>query len=199
MQKQAFATAVFKPGDMITFSGLKIDATLVRWFTRSNYSHTAIILDNNLEGNTNTSVAIAESTSYTNLPDFQNRKCKAGVQIHYLETWLNAYRSYGEAWWIPLAKPLSSQEIDKMQTWLWNLYERQIPYSCWKSIGAWLKINRYLINSDSQNIQQMFCSELVTQALQVAGVVDESILACEQTPQEAANLGCFEAPILLEV
>ncbi|NEP27947.1 hypothetical protein, partial [Moorena sp. SIO3I6] len=99
----------FKPGDLITFSGLKIDAALIRYFTGSDYSHTAIVLDSDLEANGNAKVAIAESTSYTSLPDFRNQKCKPGVQIHYLENWLNAYRNYGQAWWVPLAKPLSSE------------------------------------------------------------------------------------------
>ncbi len=189
----------FKPGDLITFSGLKIDAALVRWFTGSDYSHTAIVLDTHLEENGNTNVAIIESTTYTNLPDFQNRRCRPGVQIHYLSNWLNAYRSYGRAWCVPLVQPLSSEGTRQMQKWLWNLHDRQVPYNCWKSIGAWLKVNRYLIHSDSQNIQTIFCSELVTQALQIAGVVEGSVLACEQTPQEAVDLPCFEAPVLLEI
>lgn len=198
-QKSIESLHSFKPGDLIVFSGLKIDATLVRLFTGSSYSHTTIVLDNNLEGHPEQKVAIAESTSYANLPDFRNQKCKPGVQIHYLDIWLNAYRSYGNAWWVPLAKPLSSQGMEKMQTWLWDLHDRQVRYSCWKSIGAWLKINRHLIDVDGQNLQQMFCSELVTQALQVAGVVDKSIIPCEQTPQEAVNLSCFDAPVLLEI
>lgn len=189
----------FKPGDLINFSGLKIDAALVRSFTRSDYSHTAIVMDTHLEGKENPNVAIAESTTYTNLPDFKNRKCKPGIQIHDLENWLNAYRSYGQAWWIPLKKPLNSEGIDKMQNWLWNLHDRQIPYSCTKSIGAWLKVNRYLVHSDSQNIQRIFCSELATLALQIAGAVDSSVLACEQTPQKVSTLPCFEAPVLLEI
>lgn len=198
-QKSIESLHSFKPGDLIVFSGLKIDATLVRLFTGSSYSHTTIVLDNNLKGHPEQKVAIAESSSYSSLPDFRNRKCKPGVQIHYLETWLNAYRSYGKAWWVPLNKPLSSQARSNMQRWLWDLHERQVRYSCWKSIGAWLKVNRYLIDSDEQNIQQIFCSELVTQALQVAGVVDKSIISCEQTPQEAVTLSCFDAPVLLEI
>jgi len=198
-QKSIESLHLFKPGDLIVFSGLKIDATLVRWFTGSSYSHATIVLDTNLKGDTKQKIAIAESTSYTSLPDFQNRKCKPGVQIHYLETWLNAYRSYGKAWWVPLSKPLSYEGIENMQKWLWNLHDRQVRYSCWKSIGAWLKINRYLIDSDCQNIQQIFCSELVTQALQVAGVVDRSIIPCEQTPQETVDFNCFDAPVLLEI
>ncbi len=49
---------LFKPGDLIVFSGLKIDATLVRLFTGSEYSHTTIILDTNLEENSNTKVQL---------------------------------------------------------------------------------------------------------------------------------------------
>ncbi|NEO34069.1 MAG: hypothetical protein F6K36_27430 [Symploca sp. SIO3C6] len=190
---------LIKPGDLIVFSGLKTDAVLVRWLTGSDYSHTTIVIDTNLEGSTHTKVVIAESTNYTSLPDFKNRKCKPGVQIHYLEAWLNAYRSYGKAWWVPLAKSLSSEGINNMQKWLWSLHNRQVTYSCGKSIGAWLKINRYLIKYDRHNVKKIFCSELVTQALQVAGVVDESILACEQTPQEAVKFSCFKSPILLEI
>ena len=187
----------FKPGDLIVFSGLKLDAVLIRWLTKSSYSHVAMVLDTNLETNGKTNIKIIESTTYTSLPDFQNQQCKQGIQIHNLENWLNAYKSYGKAWHIPLSKSLSSEKIEKMQNWLWNLHERQVSYSCWKSIGAWLKINKYFVNSNTQNSKRVFCSELATQALQIAGAINDSVLACEQTPYELTTLPCFNTPILL--
>ncbi|MDJ0615731.1 MAG: hypothetical protein QNJ63_03120 [Calothrix sp. MO_192.B10] len=188
----------FKPGDLIIFSGQKLDATLIKWFTKSDYSHVAIILDIHQETNGNTNVIIIESTSYTDLPDLKEQKCQPGIQIHHLGNWLNAYKSYGKAWCIPLKEALSSESIHRMQNWLWNLHHRQVSYSCWKSIGAWLKINRYLVNSDHQSIKRLFCSELVTQALQIAGAIDNSILACQQTPHEVTTFPCFKSPVLLE-
>ncbi len=188
----------FKPGDLILFSGLKVDAAVIRWFTKSDYSHVAIVLDTNRETNQQTNVKIVESTTYTGLPDFKNQKCKPGIQIHNLENWLNAYENYGKAWCVPLAKSLTSEGIDRMQNWLWNLYERQVSYSCWKSIGSWLKVNRHFVHYDSQSIEKIFCSELATQALQIAGAIDNSVFACQQTPHDVTTFPCFHSPVLLE-
>ncbi|MDY6783614.1 MAG: hypothetical protein SW833_13910 [Cyanobacteriota bacterium] len=188
----------FKRGDLIVFSGNKLDAVLVKWLTKSNYSHLAIVLDVYPEMNEDDKAIIIESTTYTSLPDFKNRKCQPGVQIHNLENWLSAYQSCGKAWCIPLKEPLSSEATGRMQKWLWNLYEHQVSYSCGKAIGSWLKINQYFVHSERQSINRMFCSELVTQALQIAGAIDKSILACQQTPHEVSVLPCFDSPVLLE-
>jgi len=107
-----------KPGDAIAFSGKGVNGMVIRWFTASLYSQIAIVMDTDLDCTTHCPIAIAEVSSYTGLLDFRNEKCNSGVQIHYLWNWINAYRDCGQAWWIPLAQPLSKSGVKKMQDWL---------------------------------------------------------------------------------
>lgn len=188
-----------KPGDAIAFSGKGFNGKVIRWFTASLYSHIAIVMDTDRDCNTHSRIAIAEASSDTRLPDFINEKRKPGVQIHHLWNWINAYQDLGQAWWIPLEQPLSSSSVKKMQDWLWEIHDRQVSYSCWKSIGAWLKINRYLLYADSQYAARLFCSELVTKALQIAEAIDPAVRSYQQIPQEIISFPCFKAPIKIEV
>lgn len=190
---------MIKPGDAIAFSGKGFNGKVIRWFTASLYSHIAIVMDTERDCTTDGRIAIAEASSDTRLPDFRNEFRKPGVQIHDLWNWINAYRDLGQAWWIPLAEPLSDLGVEKMQDWLWEIHDRQVSYSLRKCIGSWLKINRYLPSSDSQYAARLFCSEMVTKALQIAEAIDHSILSCQQTPHEIISFPCFQAPIKIEI
>lgn len=79
-----------------------------------------------------------------------------------------------------------------------------MSFGLWKSIGAGLKINRYLVSTDSQYAaryakNRLFCSELVTKALQIAEAIDPAVLSYQQTPHEIISFPCFQSPILIEV
>ena len=194
------------PGDVIAFSGNGIDSKIIRWFTQSLYSHIIIVLDTqrpnpNSEDTEFKDVLIAESTTYTTVPNFNGQQCIQGVQVHWLSHWLDIYKTYGRAWWFPLKQQLSPEGITQMQSWLWHLYEHQVPFSCPKSVGAWMARERYHHNYDALKQQGLstdslsfFCSELVTQALQVAGAIDPKLNPAAQTPKDVMNLTCFQDP-----
>ncbi|MBO1349690.1 MAG: hypothetical protein EBE86_020980 [Hormoscilla sp. GUM202] len=98
---------------------------LIRGFAANRYSQIAIVMDTDNDCTTHEGrIALAEVSSYTGLLDFRNEKCNSGVQIHHLWNWINAYRNCGQAWWIPLAEPLSESGVKKMQDWLWEIYGR---------------------------------------------------------------------------
>jgi hypothetical protein len=44
----------------------------------------------------------------------------------------------------------------------------------------------------------LFCSELVTCALQLAGVVDETLNPSAQTPADVMEFSCFQEPVLIQ-
>ena len=189
------------PGDVIAFSGNGLDSQIIRWFTRSPYSHVVIVLDTKYPNQQCEDILIAESTTYTTVPDFQKQKCLRGVQVHWLSHWLAAYKACGRAWWFPLQQKLSHDRIAQMQSWLWHLYGNQIPFACRKSVGAWLATNKYLKaeakEQSSPNSAGLFCSELVTAALQVAGIIDSKLNPAAQTPKDLMNLECFQEPTLI--
>ena len=45
--------------------------------------------------------------------------------------------------------------------------------------------------ANAADISNLFCSELVTKALQIAGIVDEHITPAEQTPADVVKFSCF--------
>lgn len=197
----------FNPGDVIAFSGNGFDAKIIQWFTLSPYSHTAIVLGNGAQYQRPEDILIAESTTYTNLSNFQNQSCQQGVQIHWLSTWLESYQAAGQAWCFPLKTLLEPDKMTQMQAWLWNLHHSRVPFSCPKSVGAWFARSKFMSKQRRAKLDQrakasryssgFFCSELVIEALRVAGVVHPQINPASHTPKDVAQLDCFNAPQLI--
>ena len=188
-----------KPGDIIAFSGKNLGAKLIQWATNSPYSHLVIVLD--AERKEGGRVLIAESTTFTTVPNFRNQKCSKGVQIHWLTNWLAAYKHDGQqAWWLPLAQPLTAENRAKMQAWVWQLEQQKVRFGYHKAFAAWLnnqggfQLNRW---PDSSSL---FCSELVVKALQIAEAIEPHIDASLQTPKDAIALPCFQErhPLLIK-
>lgn len=196
LQNYEVISAQIKIGDVIAFSGKDIPSTVVKLGTQSCYVHLAIVLSVNHLNSYGDSVMIAESHIDTSLPSVGTGKTILGVQHQWLSQRLSA--STGPAWWAALKTPLSHERMHQMQTWLREIEQQRIPYDfvqavgsvidCWDGIG--------LINSP--NYDYLFCSELVTRALQLAGVVDESINASEQTPLDVMRFPCFQEPVLIK-
>lgn len=189
------------PGDVIAFSGNGLDSQIIRWFTRSPYSHVVIVLDTEYPNKQGEDVLIAESTTYTTVPDFKQQKCFKGVQVHWLSHWLDSYKSCGRAWWFPLQQKLSQEKMTQMQSWLWHLYESQTPFACRKSVSAWLTQNKYFktepLEKHPKTSVGLFCSELVTEALQIGGIIDAKLNPATHTPKDLMNLDCFQEPMLI--
>ncbi|NEP61551.1 MAG: hypothetical protein F6K31_32135 [Symploca sp. SIO2G7] len=189
------------PGDVIAFSGNGLDSRIIRWFTRSPYSHVGIVLDNKYPNKQGEDILIAESTTYTIVPDYQEQKSLKGVQVHWLSHRLDFYKACGRAWWFPLEQKLSHDSLSQMQSWLWHLYESQTPFSPRKSIGAWLARNKYFDTEKNKKISKnsagLFCSELVAEALQIAGIIDSKLNPAAHTPRDVMNFECFREPTLL--
>ena len=189
-----------KPGDVIAFSGNGLDAKIIQWFTLSPYSHVGIVLDTKY-ANPNQDILIAESTTYTSVPNFNQQTCIKGVQVHWLIPWLQAYQTCGQAWLFPLQEKPSQDKTAQMQAWLWQLYRNRVPFSCPKSVAAWFSRNQYLDTNKKSNRSQesegLFCSELVTEALQIAGTIDPELNPATQTPKNVIEKGCFQSPKLL--
>jgi ASC-1-like (ASCH) protein len=188
--------AQIKTGDVIAFSGNDIPSTVVKLGTQSCYVHLAIVLSVNQISSFGDSVLIAESHIDTSLPSVGTDETILGVQHQWLSQRLAS--SPGLAWWAALETPLSDEGMLKMQTWLREIEQQRIPYDfvqavgsaidCWDSIGL----------TNCTNYDYLFCSELVARALQLAGVIDDSINASEQTPLDVMGFPCFQEPVLIK-
>jgi hypothetical protein len=181
-----------KSGDVIAFAGNGNFSKLIKWATRSNYSHIGMVLELDLGGGFGKSMLLVESTLLTDLANFDNKPAIRGVQMQWLSKRLQMYN--GEAWWIPLKQPLPEYNLRKMQAWLRQTYNKHTPYDETQIMGVAIEIFADFKLENKEDFSRLFCSELVTKALKVAGVVSESVNASEQTPQDVVNFYCLQTP-----
>jgi hypothetical protein len=182
-----------KSGDVIAFSGNGNFSKLIKWATRSNYSHVGIVLKLDLGGGFGKSLLLVESTLLTDLANYDNKPAIRGVQMQWLSKRLQMYN--GDAWWIPLKQSLPEYNLRKMQAWLRQTYNKQTPYDETQIMGVAIDVLAdFKLVENKEDFSQIFCSELVTKALKVASVVSESVNASEQTPQDVVNFPCLQAP-----
>ncbi|PIR39614.1 MAG: hypothetical protein COV35_03665 [Alphaproteobacteria bacterium CG11_big_fil_rev_8_21_14_0_20_39_49] len=185
-----------KTGDVIAFSGKGRVSQIIKWKTRSQFSHVGIILDTNMHGGIGHAVMLIESTSLKNIPDAVHNEIIKGVQIHFLSRRLETYE--GKAWWVPLKNELSNFEKNKMQAWLRKKHFDRTPYDFFQAIGAGADLFDMIIGIENEpDFSSLFCSELVTKSLQVAGIVPDELNPSEQTPEDVVKFCCFKDAVPL--
>ncbi len=185
-----------KTGDVIAFSGNAGFSGLIKWATRSIYSHVGIVLNANLDGEFGGSVLIVESTTETHHLDALNQEVIKGVQLHWLSKRMMMYD--GSVWWVPLKKPLSPDGLERMQSWLRQTHNQRVRYDMVQVAGAGLDFFDKLGLVNHPDFSNLFCSELVTKALLHGGAIDPHLNPSEQTPKDVVNFPCFDEPVFLK-
>ncbi len=185
-----------KTGDLLAFSGKSRTSRLIRWATRSPYSHVALIWRLSGLRFFNGVLVVIESTTEAGLPDAVTHELRKGVQIHFLAQRVDAY--HGAVWWVPLQRPLHRREEKAMAEWLQQAHCKRIPYDTAQAIGAGLDLFDHLGLQNEPDYSALFCSELVARALQVAGLLDEAANPSEMTPQDVVSLELFGTPVRIK-
>ena len=180
-----------KPGDVIAFSGNGLVGKAIRRGTRSPYSHVGIVLDC-LDGR----YRLAESSFFNALPDFQQQPAIKGVQLHWLEDWLSAYRQDGAAFWVPLKQAIACPQLPIFQKTLLQQHDRQAPFSYRKMLTAWLKQYHFSLPL-AKDQTHVYCAEMVAIALQNAQILPPDLIPQHQTPASIVSLSCFSSPTIL--
>jgi hypothetical protein len=85
---------------------------------------------------------------------------------------------------------LNAAEIAKLQTWLWEIEQNKTGYDFIQAIGAGIG---GICNAT--DFSALFCSELVTSALQRVGRVVPDINPSKTTPVEVMAFPCL-APVV---
>jgi hypothetical protein len=184
-----------KPGDVIAFSGNDLPSRVVKVATSSKFVHVAIVIWVDQRVDHNNAILIAESHVDTSLPSVGTGDHRLGVQFQWLNDRLETQPP--PIWWVPLKQPLEEIALINMLQWLELAEEQKTPYDFKQAIGAGLISMKFgMQNHDDES--ELFCSELVTKALQIAGVLDPKLNASEQLPVDVVKFPCFEAPVLIK-
>lgn len=181
-----------KPGDVFAFSGTDLPADVVKFATHSPYVHVAIVYANyHPEEMEKGCVLIAESHVDLSLASVGTGKKQLGVQLQWLCDRIQ--HSNGPVWWAPLAQPLTPTGQQSMHAWLQTIEKAQVPYDFVQAIGVGLeKMLPTTPVKNSPNYRALFCSELVTHALQRAGVINTQLDPADQSPADVMKFDCFK-------
>jgi hypothetical protein len=182
-----------KIGDVIAFGGHDIGSDVVKFATKSHYSHVGIVFKVHQSGGCGDSVLMAESHIDTSLPSVGTGDRLAGVQFQWVTGRLSV--SSGRAWWVPLQTELGRGAIAQMQAWLTEVEAKKTPYDWEQAVGAGIDLPHFRNRPD---FSALFCSELVTRALQLARVVPPQINPSEQTPANVLTFPCWKPPVLIK-
>jgi hypothetical protein len=195
-----------KVGDVLAFGGTDLPSDMVKLATRSCFVHVAIVFSTEpptasqkLEENTPQadSILIMESHVDVSLPSVGTGKCTLGVQMQWLSQRLETYD--GNLWWAPLKFPLTAEGISAMQTWLRRMEAQQIPYDFTQAIEVGVAAFTRTQREHLTDYSALFCSELVTVSLQLAGALDSEINASAQTPADVMKFSCLQPPIAISI
>lgn len=177
-----------KVGDVIAFSGKSIISNLIKFATRSDISHVGIVLESN-SPELGHMVHIIESTSLATTPDVITKELFVGVQIQQLSRRLETEE--GQVYYVPLKSPIGEYNKAAMVDWLRYKHTQRTPYDSVQALGSGLDLLDGLGLENEIDFSKLFCSELVTKALQLAGKVDLEINPSEMTPEDVMKFDCL--------
>ena len=195
-----------KVGDVLAFGGADLPSDVVKLATRSCFVHVAIVFSTDLPTASQKldetapqidSILIMESHVDASLPSVGTGKCTLGVQMQWLSQRLKTYD--GKLWWAPLKTPLTAEGIVAMQTWLRRMEAQQIPYDFTQAIEVGVAAFTRTQREHLTDYSALFCSELVTVSLQLAGALDSEINASAQTPANVMEFSCLQPPIAISI
>ena len=183
-----FYRPMMKCGDVVAFGGKGAFSRVIKWRWNSPYSHVGLVYRTQIEAGGD-SVFLVESTTLSNIPDAVTGDRRKGVQLHWLSKRLTSYD--GEAWWVPLLEPLELGPRSEMVAWLRQTHDARVPYDTDQAMGAGLDFWDSWGLENDPDYSRLFCSELVTRALQIAGRVESRVNPSETSPAEVVAFGCM--------
>ena len=185
-----------KTGDLIAFSGNAGFSNVIKWATRSPYSHVGIVVKCNLGSGFGDSILVMESTLQTSVLDANNKTAIKGIQMHWLSKRIDLYS--GSVYWLGLKKPIAPAKKAEMESWLRKTHNEKVPYDYVQIYNAAIDWFDEVGLSNQPEFSSIFCSELVAKALQIAGVIDSNLNASEQTPDDVVKFPCYKEPVELK-
>ncbi len=172
----ALARCMMQPGDLMAFGGNGFISSVIKLRTQCNVSHVGAILQTNVP--TVEGMNINQVIESTSLDDGF-----AGVTINRMSTHIEKYD--GEIWWLPLGEAARTRFKPGI---FFGFMLDQVgkPYDAPQAI---LSAIDYLPDN-RENLDKLFCSELVTAAYEKSGLIGETN-ASEMTPADVCRFDIY--------
>lgn len=176
-----------QPGDIIAFGGKSLFSRWAKLTTGSVVTHVAVVLKSQVveAPHLHPVNKLIEATAY---------KGRKGVMINTLGERLSAYN--GDIWWLPLARQARTDLHTSLDRFIDFLHEQEHKaYDIWQLFGSAVDTLDHIpiLHNMTKNLpdfSRWFCSELVAEAFNVAGVVN-NINASEVTPIDVCRFNIF--------
>lgn len=187
-----------QPGDIIAFGGNSLFSRWTKLTTRSVVTHVAIVVKTiNVQADAlPNSINKQESNQYFNhVMEATSYNGKRGVMTNRLSERLASYD--GDIWWLPLSSESRSLfEQNKKDFFNFMAEQEGKPYDVLQLFGSAVdSIDDHPlfggISYNQEDFNSWFCSELIAQGLETAGVVS-GINASEVTPVDICRFNIFK-------
>ena len=177
-----------RPGDIIAFGGNSLFSKWTKLTTRSAVTHIAIVMQTKMrdEDSGRYFNQVMEATVYEG---------KKGVMTNRLSERVHTYD--GDIWWLPLGET-ARQRFNERKRDFFNFMFAQDgkKYDVLQLFGSAVDALDDLpifknISYNQEDFSSWFCSELVAEGLETAGVIS-GVNASEVTPVDICRFSIFE-------
>jgi len=113
--------------------------------------------------------------------------------VHAFEIRQRVASYTGRLWWIPLQSVMDARLEKTMVDWLKANHVKPTPYDYPQMIEAGLdRLFAVFGAKNREDLNEMFCSEMVAAALRMASLVPQDTAVSSTTPSDCANFKCYE-------
>ncbi|XOV81288.1 MAG: hypothetical protein ACFHVJ_10135 [Aestuariibacter sp.] len=176
-----------RPGDIIAFGGRSRFSELIKFSTRSNVSHVAMVFQSKMLNDNKDRYfnQVMEATTYQQF---------SGVMVNRLSERIANYN--GEVWWLPLGESARQQFNDEQEACFeFAMSQERKPYDMPQALRSAIDIDKDwgifdLLSRNNEDFTSFFCSELSSAMLEAAKVLP-TINASEITPIDLCRFDIF--------
>ena len=173
-------------GDIVLFSGKGRISNIIKWFTKSAWSHVGMVI-RSTEWDM---LLLWESTTLSKLKDIQSGVARQGVQLVPLSERIKTYDGRIGIRRLQTHKAIRHQPLmDFRQEVKGRAYEES-------KIELFKSAYDGPLGQNEEDLSSLFCSELVAEAYQRMGLIDNALSSNEYTPADfGGDIGLMDAKL----
>lgn len=167
-------------GDIVLFSGTGMISTVIKWATRSPWSHVGmIVVADDLD-----MLILWESTTLSKVKDVRSDTVKQGVQVVALSERINSYD--GKV----AVRKLEGACVGAGRMKELQKFRAEVKDRTYEESKIELAKSAYdgPFGHNEEDLSSLFCSELIAEGYQRMGLLSETISSNEYTPANFGNM-----------